>query len=500
MGGGFRPFRRKWNGFRRRRRHPAPARDARLLGGDPELGLPASRRPGEARVSATCGASPRPWGAESRPAVNTVRAGEFPWGREVSEPWPRSGLTARPGAQNAAAVSEALTTIRAVLQPGSRSHRGSRVPGETPPKESRPRCPLPLSRSARGWRSCCASSPPLQRVPASFGQERMWFQERLRRAAPAVLATPCGCREGSTWSRSAGSSKELVRRHAALRTSFVEQDGRPGSASPRARRAPARGGREGEADAWRLLHEARAQPVRPGAGAAAARACCCAWPRTEHVLLLTMHHIVSDGWSMGVLVRELAALYAAFAAGRPSPLPRAAGAVRGLRGVAARAGCRARCWRRSSAGGGSSWRAHRPCWSCPRTGPRPPGADVPGRALVPSMLPAALVRARCRRSARQRGRHALHGAARRLPGAAVAATPARRTSRWARPSRAATARSSRGSSASSSTRWCCARRWSGDPSFRELLAPGARARRWAPTRTRTCPSRSWWRSCSPSAT
>ena len=41
----------------------------------------------------------------------------------------------------------------------------------------------------------------------------------------------------------------------------------------------------------------------------------------EHVLILTMHHIVSDGWSMGVLVREIAALYAALAAGRPSPLP-----------------------------------------------------------------------------------------------------------------------------------------------------------------------------------
>src|SRR5205085_5343644 len=41
---------------------------------------------------------------------------------------------------------------------------------------------------------------------------------------------------------------------------------------------------------------------------------------TEHVLLLTIHHIVSDGWSMGVFVRELAALYEAYVAGRPSPL------------------------------------------------------------------------------------------------------------------------------------------------------------------------------------
>src|SRR5207253_1839786 len=41
----------------------------------------------------------------------------------------------------------------------------------------------------------------------------------------------------------------------------------------------------------------------------------------QHVLVLAMHHIVSDGWSIGVLVREVEALYAAFAQGRPSPLP-----------------------------------------------------------------------------------------------------------------------------------------------------------------------------------
>src|SRR5205807_6513619 len=40
-----------------------------------------------------------------------------------------------------------------------------------------------------------------------------------------------------------------------------------------------------------------------------------------HVLLLTMHHIISDGWSLGVLWRELSALYAVFAASKPSPLP-----------------------------------------------------------------------------------------------------------------------------------------------------------------------------------
>ena len=41
----------------------------------------------------------------------------------------------------------------------------------------------------------------------------------------------------------------------------------------------------------------------------------------EHVLLLTMHHIATDGWSIEVLVHEVQALYGAFTAGRPSPLP-----------------------------------------------------------------------------------------------------------------------------------------------------------------------------------
>src|SRR5262249_10240703 len=41
----------------------------------------------------------------------------------------------------------------------------------------------------------------------------------------------------------------------------------------------------------------------------------------DHVLALTMHHIVGDGWSSGILIHEIQALYAAFAAGRPSPLP-----------------------------------------------------------------------------------------------------------------------------------------------------------------------------------
>jgi amino acid adenylation domain-containing protein len=51
------------------------------------------------------------------------------------------------------------------------------------------------------------------------------------------------------------------------------------------------------------------------------RAALLRWSSTERVLLLNMHHIVSDGWSLGVLLAEVGALYPAFLAGRPSPLP-----------------------------------------------------------------------------------------------------------------------------------------------------------------------------------
>ena len=107
-----------------------------------------------------------------------------------------------------------------------------------------------------------------------------------------------------------------------------------------------------------------AAAVRPGARAAAARDAAAAGSEQEHVLLLTMHHIVTDGWSMGVLVRELAALYAACATGQASPLPE-------LPVQYADYAVWQRGWlqgevleRAAGLLAGSSWRARRRCWSC----------------------------------------------------------------------------------------------------------------------------------------
>ena len=109
------------------------------------------------------------------------------------------------------------------------------------------------------------------------------------------------------------------------------------------------------------------------------------------MLLLTMHHIVSDGWCMGVLVRELAALYAAFREGRASPLAGAAGAVRRLRGVAARVAGRARCWSGSSAYWQEQLAGAPALLELPTDRPRPPvqtyrGAHGAGGRSPPELL------------------------------------------------------------------------------------------------------------------
>ena len=77
---------------------------------------------------------------------------------------------------------------------------------------------------------------------------------------------------------------------------------------------------ERESEARRLLQEESQRPFDLAQGPLL-RGCLLRLGEQEHILLVTLHHIISDGWSLGVLVHELAVLYDAFAAGQPSPLP-----------------------------------------------------------------------------------------------------------------------------------------------------------------------------------
>ncbi|HEX3129772.1 MAG TPA: amino acid adenylation domain-containing protein, partial [Thermoanaerobaculia bacterium] len=165
-------------------------------------------------------------------------------------------------------------------------------------------------------------------APLSFAQERLWFLDRLEPGNP-VYNMPMGLRlagalDVAALERSIG---EIVRRHQALRTTFPEVDGEPRQVI-------------GEAEAWRLpvvdllalpaaAREAEAgrlgvaEAVRPFdlARGPLLRTTLLRLEPEAWSLLLNLHHIVGDGWSLGVLERELSALYPAFRAGLGSPLP-----------------------------------------------------------------------------------------------------------------------------------------------------------------------------------
>ena len=161
----------------------------------------------------------------------------------------------------------------------------------------------------------------------SFAQERLWFLDQLEPGSPAYNLSGAIRLTGRL---DAGALKEalgeIVRRHEVLRTTFAEVGGRPAqlvaeSAEFRLPLTDLEGGDEAarEAEARRLAAEEARTPFDLSRGPLL-RVRLLRLGGREHVLLLTMHHIISDGWSLGVLVRELTALYEAFALGRPSPL------------------------------------------------------------------------------------------------------------------------------------------------------------------------------------
>ncbi|HEX8355631.1 MAG TPA: condensation domain-containing protein, partial [Pyrinomonadaceae bacterium] len=187
---------------------------------------------------------------------------------------------------------------------------------------------------ARARRSPAArSAPPLvagrrgDATPLSFTQQRLWFLHQLD-PADASYHVPVAIRlTGALDTAALGRSlTEVVRRHESLRTTFDVVEGQPVqvAAPPAEVPLPALdlsalpAGRR-EAEALRLAAREARLPFDLSAGPPL-RAALLRLSDAEHVVLFTMHHIVSDAWSMGVLVREIAALYEAYARGEESPL------------------------------------------------------------------------------------------------------------------------------------------------------------------------------------
>ncbi|RYZ40297.1 MAG: non-ribosomal peptide synthetase, partial [Myxococcaceae bacterium] len=164
--------------------------------------------------------------------------------------------------------------------------------------------------------------------PLSFAQQRLWFLDQLQPGS-GLYNLPSAVRLTGRLDVAAleRTFTELVRRHEALRTTFQGLDGEPIQViAPTAAKTlrlidlTGQGTEERRTEARRFAEAEAARPFDLGQGPLF-RAALLSVSEEEHVLVLVMHHIVSDGWSMRVLVREVAALYAAYAEGRPSPLP-----------------------------------------------------------------------------------------------------------------------------------------------------------------------------------
>ncbi len=166
-------------------------------------------------------------------------------------------------------------------------------------------------------------------LPLSFAQQRLWFLDRLEPGSaayniPAALRLR-GALDVAALGRVLG---EVVRRHESLRTTFAEAAGGPvqvvHEAVPVALPVVdlcAGAAAEREAAVLRLAGEEARRPFHLAAGPLL-RAALLRLADEEWVLLFTMHHAVSDGWSMGVLVREVSALYTAFSRSEEAELAR----------------------------------------------------------------------------------------------------------------------------------------------------------------------------------
>ncbi|HEU4453971.1 MAG TPA: condensation domain-containing protein, partial [Longimicrobium sp.] len=158
-------------------------------------------------------------------------------------------------------------------------------------------------------------------LPLSFAQERLWFLERLAPEA-GVYNMPVRVRlEGAIDAEALRRALETaVSRHEALRSRYSEAEGRPvQSADPPSRfDLPVIAVDGGEAAAW--LAEEAWRPFDLERGPLA-RAALLRLSEAEHVLALNIHHSVADGWSLGILFREVSAAYEAFRRDESPDLP-----------------------------------------------------------------------------------------------------------------------------------------------------------------------------------
>jgi amino acid adenylation domain-containing protein len=184
-----------------------------------------------------------------------------------------------------------------------------------------------LGTAARATLPPIEAAPRTGRIPLSFAQRRLWFLEQLGGLGSTYhLRRRLTFREELDRRALVSALDAMVARHESLRTTFAQVNG-----VPEQHIAPAdigfhlvehdlRGRADAAAELRRLTIEEARAPFDLTLGPLA-RGRLIRIAADEHVLLLTVHHVISDGWSMGVFTRELRALYGAFRNSKPNPLP-----------------------------------------------------------------------------------------------------------------------------------------------------------------------------------
>ena len=200
-------------------------------------------------------------------------------------------------------ISPTVAELAEIIEPTSATHTGAQ---ELQIKHGSRRRPLPLS----------------------FAQQGLWLTDQLDPGGTAynvpLAVRLSGSLDVEVLRRTLG---EVVRRHEILRTTLAEVDGEPRQiiTPPAAVNLPLvdlseLGEAERDAALRRRLEESAAACFDLARGPLL-KLELLKLADDEHVLILTMHHIITDGWSTGVFINEVGVLYEAFVAGRESPLP-----------------------------------------------------------------------------------------------------------------------------------------------------------------------------------
>ncbi|MHC5675023.1 amino acid adenylation domain-containing protein [Nostoc sp.] len=156
----------------------------------------------------------------------------------------------------------------------------------------------------------------------SFAQQRVWFLEQLQPNSPAYILSNAQRLMGKLNADVLQQSLDaIVVHHQALRTNFIKVDGSPIQVIGTPRPVELKTIKVTQEQVESLLNQEAQRPFNLESDLML-RATLLQVDEHQHILLLVMHHIASDGWSTGILWQQLAAVYEAFLSGKPDPLPK----------------------------------------------------------------------------------------------------------------------------------------------------------------------------------